>query len=90
MSMLLYIMLYIMLVYIMFAALSHAVCFYYAFFAIDFENAFCFHALSWFIDIVCLFKVLFSIMRSAFNLLVFLILCSHHFSYERTMCSLEK
>ena len=41
--MLLYIMLYIMLAYLMlFSALSNAVCF---------------HALSWFIDIVCLFQV---------------------------------
>ena len=40
--MLLYIMLYIMLAYLMlFAALRNAVCSY---------NAFCYHALSWFID----------------------------------------
>ena len=36
-----------------------------------FANAFGFHALSWFIDTVCLFQVLFCIMRSGFNLLVF-------------------
>ena len=29
-------------------------------------------------------------MRSAFNLFFPLILCSHHFLYERAMCSLEK
>ena len=47
--MLLYIMLYLMLAYLMlFAALSNAVCFYNAFFAIDF----CFPALSWFISSV--------------------------------------
>ena len=75
--MLLYIMMYIMLVYLMlFAALSNAVCLYYAFLfsslPLIFANAFCFYALSWFIEkVVCLFQVLFSIMHSAFNLLVF-------------------
>ena len=50
--MFLYIMLYIMLAYLMlFAALSNAVCLYNAFFFFAiFANAFCFHALSWFID----------------------------------------
>ena len=50
--MLLYIMLYIMLAYLMlFAALSNAVCLYNAYFlSLIFANAFCFHALSWFID----------------------------------------
>ena len=48
---LLYIMLYIMLAYLkLFAALSNAVCLHNAFFLLIFENAFCFHALSWFID----------------------------------------
>ena len=43
--------LYIMLACIMlFAALSNAVCLYNVFFAIHFANAFCYHALSWFID----------------------------------------
>ena len=57
--MLLYIMLYIMLAYIMlFAALSNAVCLYDAFFLLlIFANDFRFHALSWFIDTVCLFQV---------------------------------
>ena len=47
-----YLMLYIMLAYSMlFAALSNAVCFPNAFFLLlIFANAFCFHALSWFID----------------------------------------
>ena len=56
---LLCIMLYIMLAYLMlFAALSNAVCLYNAsFFAIDFCKCFLFHALSWFIDTVCLFQV---------------------------------
>ena len=40
-----------MLLYIMLlAALFNAVCLHDAFFAIDFANAFGFHALSWFID----------------------------------------
>ena len=44
-------LLYIMLAYLMlFAALSNAVCFYAFFLLLIFENAFCFHALSWFID----------------------------------------
>ena len=58
--MLLYIMLYIMLAYLMlFAALSNAVCLHNAFlfFAIDFCKCFLLHALSWFIDAVCLFQV---------------------------------
>ena len=43
-------LLYIMLAYLMlFAALSNAVCLYNAFSSI-FAIAFCFHALSWFID----------------------------------------
>ena len=61
--------LYIMLAYLMlFAALSNAVCLYYAFLPLIFVNAFCFHALSWFIG---LFHVLFCVMLSDFNLLVF-------------------
>ena len=50
--MLLYIMLYIMLAYLMlFAALSNAVCLFNAsFLPLISANAFCFHALSWFID----------------------------------------
>ena len=57
--MLLYIMLYIILAYLMlFAALSNAVCLDNAsFFILIFANAFCFHAMSWFIDTVCLFNV---------------------------------
>ena len=49
--MLLYIMLYIIPAYLMlFVALSNAVCLYNAFLPLIFANAFCFHALSWFID----------------------------------------
>ena len=59
----------------LFAALSNAVCLYDAFFhffAIDFCKCFffsCFVLVYW--HIVCLFHVLFCIMHSAFNLLVF-------------------
>ena len=58
--MLLYIMLHVMLAYLMLlAALSNAVCLHNAFFffAIDFCKCFLFHALSLFIDTVCLFQV---------------------------------
>ena len=51
--MLLYIMLYIVLAYLMlFAALSNAVCLYNAslFLPLISANAFCLHALSWYID----------------------------------------
>ena len=50
---LLYIILYIMLDCLMlFATLSNAVCLYntLSFLPLTFANAFCFHALSWFID----------------------------------------
>ena len=55
-------MLYIMLTYLMLlAALSNSVClhnaFHIFFWPLIFANAFCYHALSWFIDKVCLFKV---------------------------------
>ena len=77
-----------MLAYLMLlTALSNAVCIMLSSF---FANAFCCHALSWFVNTVCLFQVLFSIMHSAFDLLVFPNLCSHHFLYERAMCSLGK
>ena len=62
-SMLLYIMLYIVLAYLMlFAALSNAVCLYNAFLLfffllLIFADAFFLHDLSWFVDTVCLFQV---------------------------------
>ena len=69
-----------MLAYLMlFAALLNTVCLHNAFLPLTFSKAFCFHALSWFSDTICLFKILFCTMHSAFNLLVFLILCSHLF-----------
>ena len=72
---------YIMLDLLMlFAALFNAVCLYNAYFLpLTFANAFCFHALSWFGDTLCLFQILFCIMLSAFNQLDFLMLCSHGF-----------
>ena len=79
--MLLYIMLYVMLYIMLFAALYNAVCLYNAYnFALDICKCFlfsCFFLV--FLHIVYLFQILFCIMPSALNLLVFLILCSHHF-----------
>ena len=78
--MLLYIMLYIVLACLMlFAALTNAVClnnaslFSFFFLSLICANAFYFHALSLFIlfFFIC-------IMHSAFNLFVYLIICSHH------------
>ena len=93
--MLLYIMLYIMLAYLMlFAALSNAVCLYNVFILffslLIFADAFCFHALSWFIDTVFLFKYDFPSCAVLLIFWFFLILCSHHFLHERAMCFLEK
>ena len=90
--MLLCVMLHIMLAYLMlFAALSNAVCLYNAsifFFVIDFCKCFLLHAFSWFIDTV--FKYDFPSCAVLLICWFFLILCSHHFLYERAMCSLEK
>ena len=84
-SMLLYIMLYVMLAYLMlFAALSNAVCLH---------NGLCFVCF-----MLCLglltqfvyFKYDFSSCAVLLNLSFLLNLCSRHFLYERAMCSLEK
>ena len=85
-------LLYIMLAYLMLftALLGLFVCIMLIVLPLTLANAFCFHALSWIIDTVYLFKMLFCIMHSAINLLALLILCSHHFFNERAMCSLEK
>ena len=67
-------LLHIMLAYSMlFTALSNAVCLHNAFsMLLIFANAFCFHAMSWFIGtLVCLFQALYCVMRSSFNMLVF-------------------
>ena len=90
---LLCIMLYIMLAYLMLlAALSNAVCLYNAFILLFISaNVFCFHTLSWFIDTSFVyFKYDFASCTVLLICLFFLVLCSHRFLYERTMCSLEK
>ena len=81
-----------MLAYIMLlATLLHAVCLHNAYFLpFTFSNAFCFRALSLVIDTVCLFQICYCFMHSAFNLLVFLILCSHRFFLLKGLCALWK
>ena len=73
---------YIMLAYLMrFAALSNAFCLYNAIFSSDFCKYFLFSCFVLvYSHIVCLFQILFCIIHSAFDLLVFLIICSHRFS----------
>ena len=66
-----------MLLYIMLDDLMVFVCIVLIFWLLTFANAFCFHALSWVIDTICLFQTLFHIILTAFNMLVFLISCSH-------------
>ena len=90
--MLLYIMLYVMLAYLMLlAALSNAVCSHSAFLLLIFANALSFHALSWFIGKhFVYFMYDFASCTALLICWFFLILCSHHFSNERAMCSLEK
>ena len=90
--MLLYIKLYIMLAYLMLlVALSNAVCLYNAFFLLIFANAFCFYALSWFIETwFVYFKYDFASCTVLLICWFFLIVCSHRFLFEWTMCSLEK
>ena len=86
-------MLYIMLAYLMlFAALSNAVCLYNAFLLLlIFENAFCFHALSWFIETYFVYFMYdFASCTVPLICWFFLIICSHLFYHERAMCSLEK
>ena len=80
-------LLYIMLVYSMlFAALSNAVYLYN-----DSKQLIFVNVLSWLIDTVCLFQILFYIMHSAFNLLVYpnSMFTQFFAFYERAMCSLE-
>ena len=85
-------LLYIMLAYLLLlAALSNAACLHNAFMLLIFENAFCFHALSWFFDTVCLFQGWFCIMHCGFNLLVFPnSMFTPFYLCERAMFSLEK
>ena len=93
--MLLYIMLYIVLAYLMlFAALTNAVCLHNAsFLPLISANAFYFHALSLFIDTVCLFPsctvllICFFSPNSMFTPLLFFLF---FYIYERAMSSPEK
>ena len=67
-------LLYIMLAYLMlFAALSnmHVCIMLFIFFAIFLQMLFVFMLCLCLLNIVCLFEVLFCIMHSAFNLLIF-------------------
>ena len=96
-SVLLYIMLYIMLAYLMlFADLSNAVCLYNAsFFSIYFCKCLLFSCFVLvYCHIVCLFHMLTCTMHSAFNLLVFpnsmFTSLLFFFFSERAMCSPEK
>ena len=84
-------MMYIMPAYLMlFAALFTAVCLHNAYFLpMTFANAFCFNALSWVIDTVCLLRILVCIMHSAFSLLDSLILCSHRL-FMKGLCALPE
>ena len=77
--MLLYLALCIMLAYLMvITALFNVVCLYYVYFLpLTFANAFCFFL--GYLHINCLLQILFCIMQSGFNQLVYLILCSHRF-----------
>ena len=77
-------MLCIMLAYLMlFAALSNAVCLYNAYF-------FAIYLLIFFSFLVCLYQILFCIMHSAFNLLIFPNFMFTPFFYSDTaMCSLD-
>ena len=74
------------------------VCIMLLFLPLIFANAFYFHALSLFIDTVCLFHFFIYIMHSAFNLFVFpnsmftplLFFLFFLYIYEKAMSSLEK
>ena len=64
---------------------------FFFFLPLIFANAFSHHALSWFIDTLFVyFKYDFPSCAVLLICLFFLILCSHHFLYERAMCSLQK
>ena len=84
-----------MLLYIMLAcltllpALLNAVCLCNAssFLPLTFSSAFCFHALSWILTHSLFISNI--TLRHAFNLLGFLILCSHRF-LMKALCALEK
>ena len=87
-------MLYVMLAYLMlFAALSNAVCLHNAsffLFAIDLCKCFCFMLYLGLLTQFVYFKYDFPSCAVLLICWFFLILCSHHFLYERAMCHLEK
>ena len=75
----LHVMLHIMHAYLMLLYLMLFLCIM-LFLAIDFFECFLFSCfVLGYCHIVCLFKILFCIMHSAFNLLVFLISCSNRY-----------
>ena len=89
------IMLYIMLAYLMlFSALSNAVCLYNAFYIffllLIFANAFCFMLCLGLLTQFVYFKYDFPSFAVPLIFWFFIFPCSHHFLYERAMCSLEK
>ena len=89
---LLYIVLYVMFAYLMlFSALSNAACFYNGFFLLlIFTNAFCFMLCLGLLTHFVYLKYDFSSCAVLFICSFLLNLCSHHFLYERAICSQEK
>ena len=83
-----------MLAYLMlFSALSNAVCLHNDFFflLLIFANAFCFMLyLGLLTHSLFISSMIFHHAQCFKSVGFFLILCSHHFSNERAMCSLEK
>ena len=79
-----------MLAYLMlFSALSNAVCLHNAFFAIYFCKCFVFILYLGLLTQFVYFKYDFPSYAVLLICWFFLILCSHHFLYERAMCSGE-
>ena len=76
----------------LFAALSNAVCLYNAFLLLIFANAFCFHALSWFIDAQFVyFKYDFASCTVLLICWFFLIQCSTvFFTLMKGQCALRR
>ena len=70
----------------LFTALFNAVCLYSA----SLPLSFVFMLFLGLLTRSFLFQLLFRIMHSAFNMKVFILLCSHRFVCERAMCSQEK
>ena len=83
-------MLYIMLAYLMLFYLMLFVCIMLSFLPLIFANAFCFMLCLGLLTQFVYFKCDFPSCAVPLICWFFLILCSHHFLYERAMCSLEK